>query len=196
MDGVAAVPMMAGLRVPARRVLPCAAAVGLVALQLSATALAGAGAARTTRTYSATILAASGSYAGASGRLTITLTLDQIGPAGGRAGAEYRVLITLRGASCAPRGSARPRRRCLALSGAIHGRGEQRLVNPDTAPEIVLSAASGQIRSLGRVGVRGQLRGTGFIRRARRTARLTLTARTGTLSVYGEGPLVPGFAAP
>jgi len=190
MDGANPTLRLARPRVSVRRALACAGALGMIALQQAAGTSASTDVGRTTRTYAAKILSASGSYARASGRITITLTLDQIGPAG--QGGEYTVLITLRGAGC----GTRARRGCLTLSGTIRGRGESRRVNPDIAPEIAIKAASGQIRPLGRVSARGELRGTGFIATGHRTSRITLTARHGSLSVYGEGPRVRGFTAP
>ena len=57
-------------------------------------------------------------------------------------------------------------------------------------------AASGRLSSLGAVTAKGDMTGVGFIRTGRRSLSVTLTARSGTLTVMGLGPLVPSFTPP
>jgi hypothetical protein len=156
----------------------------------------------TTRTYSGDITSATGRYAKASGSMAITLTLTQTGTSPHpphRLQPRYAVSVGLHGARCKEDQRLGATHLCLALSGTIDGSAiEEQPIPPigDLPTKIRIVTASGRISSLGAVVAKGEMIGVGFIRKGRRSLSMTLAARSGTVSVKGVGPLVPGFTPP
>lgn len=151
------------------------------------------------RTYAAAVAGGTGAYAHAHGRLTATLVLTRTGSSEtgtGRPVTIYRVQLTLRASACAG-GAAHGR--CRQLSGTLAG---QAADDPRTAPiadlpaRIRLAGLAGTLRGLGAARAHGEIEGTGFIAKGRRTLHLTLSLAHGSIAVSGSGPLVPGFTAP
>jgi hypothetical protein len=131
--------------------------------------------------------------------VTITLTQKEAFPeAPLPMGTSYRASITLRASKCS-RSGGQPGHRCIELTGSLNGSAVDDLpkhVIADVPRRIRLSGASGHVHPLGTVSARGELTGTGFILRGHRTLTLTLVTRSGSVSLVGEGPRVPGFTPP
>jgi hypothetical protein len=85
---------------------------------------------------------------------------------------------------------------CISLNGTAQGRltGSPRGV-PDVGRSYSLSA-TGRIGSLGRVLIRGEVVGTGFISHAHELLKLTLTAMSGQVTIVAYSAMVKGFTSP
>jgi len=153
------------------------------------------------RTYSGTLTSGTGHYAHSSGSLTITLALKPTGTTTHSLPPRppYAVSLRLHGAPCNSGQRLGAARGCLSLSGTLAGSViEERRVAPvgDIPGRLRIVAASGRVSSLGAVVANGEMIGVGFIRRGRRSLRLTLVARLGTVSLTAFGPPVASFTAP
>jgi hypothetical protein len=152
-----------------------------------------------TREYKGTILSGRGAYASASGVLAITLVERQVGPAPAHPllgeGARYTAFVKLRGTLCTRRLHS-SRRGCRQLSGAVTGSGTRLPHIPDTPGRVKITAASGRTNVLGAVTAEGAYAGTGFIAKGVRSIWITLTGRSGAITIGGHGPPVKGFSPP
>jgi hypothetical protein len=152
-----------------------------------------------TREYKGAILSGRGAYASASGVLAITLVERQVGPAPANplleGGARYTASVKLRGTLCTRRLHS-ARRGCRQLSGALTGSATRLPHNPDTPARVKITAASGRTNVLGAVTAEGAYAGTGFIAKAVRSIWITLTGRSGAITIGGHGPPVKGFSPP
>jgi hypothetical protein len=128
--------------------------------------------------------------------LTRTGTAEQLPR---RSPAGYLVSVALHGAPCKEDRRLARTHRCLVLSGTIEGSAIEEHITPhisDLPRKVRIAAASGRIGSLGAVVARGEVIGVGFIRNGRPSLSMTLAASSGTVTVRGAGPLVPGFTPP
>ena len=100
-----------------------------------------------------------------------------------------RFRLTFEGTRCPDETS------CLALSGVVRGRATPRRGVPDSGALLGLRG-HGFVSLLGPVGVRGVVRGTGFIETGHEIMMLTIAGRRGTLLVAAESASVPGFTSP
>jgi hypothetical protein len=131
-----------------------------------------------------TISAATGAYAGDSGRASITLAPSS------SMKARRSLMVSLKGDSCAGRPS------CLKLRGTLKGTitAEAGRVR-DVGASFTL-ALKGSAAPLGSVRATGTVNGTGFIARGRETARITLKARHGNVTITAQSAPVRGFTSP
>jgi hypothetical protein len=86
-------------------------------------------------------------------------------------------------------------KRCLRLAGTLSGTINNQPARPDRGQTFAIRA-SGAVAPLGTVSASGSGQGTGFIRNARESLRLTLLVRGGTVSITAESGRVPGFTSP
>jgi hypothetical protein len=150
-----------------------------------------------TRIYAASLSGTSGPLRRERGRATISVALTPIqsSPQGAR---RYTVAIELKGENCPLHPSSPTTHPCLALNARLSGQAEMALSPPipDAPRRIRIVSASGRSSAFGTVGASGEMVGTGFIRRGRRTLRLSLRTHDSSLWIEGQGPLVPGFTPP
>jgi hypothetical protein len=177
------------------------AALGLASLLGAPAAFGATPYPSATRAYSGSIFSGTGLYSHAGGRVDLSLVETQATPWPVRPlsqpGPEYSFTVTLRGARCRRHARHTVRRhRCLRLDGSITGSAILLRHNPDVAPTSQITTASGQTNVLGAVTVTGAYHGTGFVPRGHATIWMTLTGRSGALTVGGDGPLIGGFQAP
>ncbi len=66
---------------------------------------------------------------------------------------------------------------------------------PDTGHEYTLAGA-GQVSRLGRVTIRGDVAGTGFISRGHELMKIILSSSSGSVTVQAHSGTVKGFTAP
>jgi hypothetical protein len=85
----------------------------------------------------------------------------------------------------------------VSLKGTLTGTAETLETLPDTPGRIKFQASSHRLSPLGSVRAEGVLIGTGFILKiGARHLELHLIVKHGELSITGQGPTVPGGAAP
>lgn len=127
--------------------------------------------------------AASGAYSGEGGRAQVSLYL-------GGSGASRPVSLVFRSLPCqgAPQ--------CVQLDGVLSGRMMRRPGGiPDTGQSDSITA-SGRLTTLGRVTATGVSQGTGFIARGHELLELTLTSRSGRVTLRAMSGSVGTFSSP
>jgi hypothetical protein len=177
-----------------------AIAAAMLLTGMLAAASAASGTRAETREYKGAILSGRGAYASAGGAVAVTLVETQASPGPAnpflREGPPYTVSVKLGGALCMRRRPHSARRTCRQLSGALKGSAIQMRHIPDTPAVVKITAASGRTNILGVVTTKGTYAGTGFIARGVRSIRITLTGRSGAITIEGHGPPVKGFSPP
>jgi hypothetical protein len=154
---------------------------GAAAGAAGAGAAAGAAAVPTKDQFSGSISSATRRYRSDHGRVSIRVSVSTSSKT------TRHMTLIVRGASC---GKAH---HCLALSARLSGSVTRRTA---TIPDIGASGtlrALGAVKPLGQTSVSGTIEGTGMIGRGRETMVLTLTTRSGKLTVRATSPIVPGF---
>lgn len=134
--------------------------------------------------FSGRITGVSGQVRGDHGHATADL-----GVSASRA-AKRRLTVTLHGNLC------NKSNHCVRISGQLKGR---IIALADRIPDAGRSftiRATGFIRRLGRVSVRGRVHGTGFVYRGRESLHLTATAKAGRLAFRAHTRPVPAFTSP
>ena len=133
--------------------------------------------------FQASIRSGTGKYAEFSGHARIYLS-----PAG--QGLRRSVKVTLVSLPCSSSSH------CLKLSGTATGTlTPSRVHTPDIGHGAALTGA-GTIDPLGHATIRGDVRGTGFIKRGRETLTLAVSNSSGTVTLEALSPPVGGFTSP
>lgn len=133
--------------------------------------------------FRASVASASGAYAGEGGRAEISVQAHG-------SGASRPVKLAFRSLPC--RGAPQ----CVQLDGTLVGAIATRRAGPPDVGRSFSVTANGRLSTLGRVTATGIGHGTGFIARGRETLDLTLTSRSGRITLRAVSGTVRGFTSP
>jgi hypothetical protein len=165
------------------RVLALVAVIAGAAVMLGQTAAAVG--APPQDSFSGSVVAGTGAYAGTRGSVSIVLV------PGVAAGGSQPVVVALSPLACRPAG-----RRCLALRGRANGAmvavGKS---VPDVGRTLRVTAA-GRIGPVGNVAVTGMIHATGFIAHGHELLRFVLRGAHGSVTISATSALVAGFTSP
>lgn len=146
-------------------------------------AAGGGGSAPAQDSFTGAILAGIGAYSGAHGRVKIDLH-----PRGSGQARPTRVVVI---GHCGPASQ-----HCTELNGAITGTLTPAAPRVPDAGRGFNLAGTGRVSPLGHVTLRGSVSGTGFISHGHELMKITLSSRSGSVTVQAVSGPVNGFTTP